>query len=147
MITSKFHLCIKNQSSVQAKLICFHCAVSICLCTLVSSYLFLNKQRLNEFTTISQAVLGSFVLLFCCEWWLHLRSTNQSRRRLQNHHSPPWWYLRGIVANADIPNSAPFNQDEERSSVCASLIDLRGESCRSCTNGMWIGEDGGDRLK
>lgn len=148
MITSKQQLCVKNQNHVKAKLICLHCAVSIYLCALLSSYRFLNKQRLNEFTTIAQTVLRFFVLAFCYEWWVRLMSTNQTKRTLQNSHSPPEWYLRAIVANVDVLHSVPFSQEQERSSVCGSLIDVRGESCRSRSNGnAWIGEDGRGRLK
>lgn len=147
MITGKLHPRVRNQSSVKAKLICLHCVVSIYLRALLS-YLFLNKQMLNEFTTIAQTVLGPFVSGLCYEWWLRLTSTNQSVRPFQNRRSPPGWYLKANMANADILNSAPFNQEEERRSAHGSLIDSRGESCRSCSNGNGrIGEDGRDRLK
>lgn len=70
------------------------------------------------------------------------------KRFLHNRHNPPEWYMSAIVANVDILNSAPFNQEEERQPVCGSLIDLRGESCGSWSSGSgWIGEDGRDRLK
>lgn len=144
MITAKLQPRVRNQSSVEAKLICLHCVVSIYLRALLS-YLFPNKQMLNEFT---QTVLGPFLSGFCYEWWLCLTSTNRSVRSFQNHRSPPGWYLKANMANADILNSAPFNQEDERHSVCGSLIDSRGESCRSCSNGKGsIGEDGRDRLK
>lgn len=51
-------------------------------------------------------------------------STNQRKRPLQNRHDPPKWYMRAIVDNVDILNSAPFNQEEERQPVCGSLIDF-----------------------
>lgn len=75
-------------------------------------------------------------------------SANQGKCTLQNHRRSPGWYPKAIMANVDILNSAPFGWEEERLSVCSSLIDLRGDSCHSWSNGNgWIGEDGRDRIK